>query len=375
MVEKVSESIAKSIAEIDVSSDKNDFLDLINKKKKEKKPADMNDMAAVVLRHVPQLLDKSAAHGGGTKSTENKVSAKPAHPQSVVMLDEASDKARRKSILGVTSQVVAVAERKGVTSAKSTRGNEHVDGVSKQKAHGTENGTSAALTQANTAAHTQANTAVLPQANNAMTAASREAAEAGINALTSRHADNEAAEKKNGAAETPVLTRSDAMSPVLQRTEPAAAGLPRTETSARGEKTQAQVNTAAVANNAAPEKQSADINYQFQRWSGDHSVKVSIPTSAQRDGHITLQPSDARAADALSRHIGQIPGQKAELLQHKNGADGSVAAQLIDARMLDGASRLTSQSAEPAADLYHTQQDSEERQRQQQHDAQEEEQE
>lgn len=61
--------------------------------------------------------------------------------------------------------------------------------------------------------------------------------------------------------------------------------------------------------------QKLEVNYQFQRWSGDHSVKVSVPTEAGREGKITLLPSDARAADVLHRNMSHLTGLTPELLR------------------------------------------------------------
>lgn len=46
-----------------------------------------------------------------------------------------------------------------------------------------------------------------------------------------------------------------------------------------------------------------ELEYQFQRWNGDHSVRVSLPTELSRDGMIKLMPSDMRVADALSKNM------------------------------------------------------------------------
>ena len=61
--------------------------------------------------------------------------------------------------------------------------------------------------------------------------------------------------------------------------------------------------------------QKLEVNYQFQRWSGDHSVKVSVPTEAGREGKITLLPSDTRTADVLHRNMSHLIGLTPELLR------------------------------------------------------------
>lgn len=56
------------------------------------------------------------------------------------------------------------------------------------------------------------------------------------------------------------------------------------------------------------------VDYAFQRWTGEHSVKVSVPMQVVRETNITLLPSDMRAADMLSRHMSHLTGLTAELL-------------------------------------------------------------
>ena len=50
------------------------------------------------------------------------------------------------------------------------------------------------------------------------------------------------------------------------------------------------------------ENKMLEVNYQFQRWSGNHSVRVSLQTDVHRKRNITLLPSDIRTADALNQN-------------------------------------------------------------------------
>jgi len=59
---------------------------------------------------------------------------------------------------------------------------------------------------------------------------------------------------------------------------------------------------------------SVNIHYQFQQWTGEHSVMVSIPAAAKREGALTLLPSDSRAAEMLARQIHQLSGFSPQLL-------------------------------------------------------------
>lgn len=367
MVEKVSDGIAKSIAEVDVSSDKNDFLDLINKKKKDKKPAEMHDAVAVVLGNIPQMLNKSVALGGGTKLTNAQNAAKSMLEMGALLPEASSDKALRNKILALA----------GLPGAEKKPTRESTDNVSVNDA--TAKGQDKALTatlaataaQANSATAAHANIAAARQASAQVAHETLAASSASSRSSAARHNEAESG-SQNSLADASLVQRGQAS--VMQFSESAFTGAPRNETAARGEKAQVQTAATQVVNGESVEKQSVDLNYQFQRWSGDHSVKVSIPTDARGNSNITMQPSDTRAADALSRHMAQMPAQRAELLQPKT-QDGNIALAMTDSRSIDGSARLTTQSAEPASELYHAQHDSEERERQRQHDSAEEEQE
>ncbi|HFT1247921.1 TPA: type III secretion system protein, partial [Escherichia coli] len=67
--------------------------------------------------------------------------------------------------------------------------------------------------------------------------------------------------------------------------------------------------------------QTLEVDYVFQRWSGDHSVKVFLPTQVLREGTVTLLPSDSHAAYVLSHNIGLLHGLTPELLQPQQEHD------------------------------------------------------
>ena len=73
-------------------------------------------------------------------------------------------------------------------------------------------------------------------------------------------------------------------------------------------------STSAAANPAVSAAPSTDIHYPFTRWAGDHSVRITLPQEARRDGNVILQPSDVRASEALSRNMLQFSGPPSELL-------------------------------------------------------------
>ncbi|MFT8211969.1 MAG: hypothetical protein ACMZI0_17860 [Symbiopectobacterium sp.] len=62
------------------------------------------------------------------------------------------------------------------------------------------------------------------------------------------------------------------------------------------------------------DEQTVRINYPFQRWFGEHSVKVSLRRDSLYEGLMTLQPSDVRASDALSRQLEHWPKQTPHIL-------------------------------------------------------------
>jgi hypothetical protein len=75
-----------------------------------------------------------------------------------------------------------------------------------------------------------------------------------------------------------------------------------------------QASASVITETAVTQKKSLNLDYPFSRWSGEHSVKVSIPVDLNRAGYLTLLPSDPRAAEMLSRQINQLNGYTTELL-------------------------------------------------------------
>ncbi|MCS3431544.1 hypothetical protein [Klebsiella sp. BIGb0407] len=75
-----------------------------------------------------------------------------------------------------------------------------------------------------------------------------------------------------------------------------------------------KVHVDSITKTAATQRKSLNIDYPFLRWSGERSVKVSIPVDLSPSRHLTLLPSDSRAAEMLSRQVGQLSGFTTELL-------------------------------------------------------------
>lgn len=60
--------------------------------------------------------------------------------------------------------------------------------------------------------------------------------------------------------------------------------------------------------------QTVRISYPFQRWFGEHSVKVSLRRDSLFESAMVLQPSDVRASDALTRQLDHWPKQTPHIL-------------------------------------------------------------
>lgn len=69
----------------------------------------------------------------------------------------------------------------------------------------------------------------------------------------------------------------------------------------------------------AHDDQTVRISYPFQRWFGEHSVKVSLRRDSLFESAMVLQPSDGRASDALARQLDHWPKQTPHIL-HPDGA-------------------------------------------------------
>ncbi|MCW2478381.1 hypothetical protein [Candidatus Symbiopectobacterium sp. NZEC135] len=63
------------------------------------------------------------------------------------------------------------------------------------------------------------------------------------------------------------------------------------------------------------------ISYPFQRWFGEHSVKVSIRRDSLFESAVVLQPSDMRASDALARQLEHWPKQTPHILLPDSAGD------------------------------------------------------
>ncbi|MBG6247223.1 MULTISPECIES: SpaN/EivJ family type III secretion system needle length determinant [Symbiopectobacterium] len=71
----------------------------------------------------------------------------------------------------------------------------------------------------------------------------------------------------------------------------------------------------------ARDDKTVQISYQFQRWFGEHSVKVSLQRDSLFESAIVLQPSDVRASEALARQLDHWPKQAPHILLPDNAGD------------------------------------------------------
>jgi len=88
-----------------------------------------------------------------------------------------------------------------------------------------------------------------------------------------------------------------------------------------------QANAGGLTQATGIQKQALNIDYPFLRWSGEHSVKVSIPAYSSHAGNLLLLPSDPRAAETLSRQINQLSGYTPELLNPEQDDEESKRRQ------------------------------------------------
>lgn len=298
MVEKVSEVSLNVAMKEDSTSDDHALLKHIAKKKKLDEGG-VNISLSAMLPPSALVLSSLLAQGGGLQKTE-KQAAKEAAAASLCLVPDPrqtkkGDDLRRQMALAVASQMAtpntgknSVIVQKGeVTSSLSNRA-----------------ATSASWSerQSTTAQHLQAVAVVNPII-----------------------VDTSGPEAEAGRQEKKLLTKENSgeARPLWQGMMQAESGVVpkqgKTATQSRNSPTTLQQlkNQTGSASGVKDgnEGQTLEVNYQFKRWSGDHSVRISVPTEARREGNVTLLPSDARAADVLLRNMGHLTGLSPDLLQ------------------------------------------------------------
>lgn len=303
MVKEISEASINIVADVDMSPVEDDFLDRVAQSKgEEESPVDIENEAAY-LPHIQHLLSTSYVYGGGVVSTDkerNKTSGLEKSLQSNELHQWGfNDRSRRTSILAPASTAVSsVRELQQAMGAEIKKTGQQV-GVNELK-----------LTGSNKIApqkqHSELDINVTSLAVKEKASLSDPELVMAGNALSGSQSDKE-------------LRKSADMIPVDVATPQ------RSETSARGEKVQVpsealhkqmpgKTSTVSASKTDAV-SQSMDLKYQFQSWSGDHSVKVSVSPETRSAGNIILHPSDPRAADALIRQAGNLVGYTPDIVQ------------------------------------------------------------
>lgn len=327
MVEKVSEVSMSVAMKGDSTPDDNALLKHIAKKKKQDEGGENISLAAMLPPGALVRLTTSLAQGGGLQKTE-KQAAKEVAAASLGLAAEArqtkkGDGLRRQVALVVAGQMAtqnagknSVVVQKGeVTSPLSTRAvasafrteGQSTTSVAVNVATNTLVDAATKLHQSTTAQHPQAAAVVNP----GIVTTSAPEAEAGRQEKPFRIKEDsgEARPLWQGAKQPENVVPKQGETAAQSRNSPA---------TLQQLKTQAGLGSGVKGENKG---QTLEVNYQFQRWSGDHSVRISVPTEARREGNVTLLPSDARAADVLLRNMGHLTGLSPDLLRPQQERD------------------------------------------------------
>ncbi|WP_224653928.1 hypothetical protein [Pectobacterium versatile] len=304
MVERLFETpIVKNEGNIytDTPLDKDSFVEQVYKKKEEKKDDDIIEIAASVARYIQLPDSKNQVYGGGYFSAEDNVGKFPhaakKSPTAAVLL-AISGEQRRTSILAAVK--INGSELPGERSSRK----EQAVAVNDKPSSG--NSSSIEISKNNTVnANVPLMQSVLSaqQILNGKQKSALESTTANA-AITNAHSSF-FAELQMQAQRTEITKGHENQ---------------RSPMNAMLEKT-IKHSAVSVDNKPDAASRSFDIDYPFQRWAGDHSVKISIPTEARRDANITLLPSDTRAADALSRQMVHLSGHTAELLKPEQDSE------------------------------------------------------
>jgi len=320
MVEKVSEVNVNTALTSGSVSDDSALFEWVDKKKKQNRLDEPPSSAAVTAQMLVQVqVLNGALTAGGWQQKENTAANAAAVPEPARPLTRSDDGLRQKIMLAASARTEATLIKPVTTGDKVvTTGDRTVAAVDPTKeSESTPRAAIAPVRQADARAISQpvaveavrAETVVISQPLTERVTKRED---------TSRHPESSLQRKDELNEERPILAAGKAVDfrinvqserQVQTRTVPATL-----------QQLKSLVN-AATAAPSAKEAQTLEVDYSFQRWSGDHSVKVTIPAQALREGNMTLLPSDARAADALSRNLGTLAGHSPELLQPRQGRD------------------------------------------------------
>lgn len=307
MVEKVSEVNVNTALNSGSVADDSALLEWVDKKKKQNRLDEQPSSAAVSAQMLGLALN-AALTGGGWQQKENKTAKAAAGLEPAQSLSRSDDGLRQKIMLAASARTEATLIK------PLTTGDRLAVATGPTKESGSTS--RAAITpvrqadaQPTAVEATRAETAVISQPLTARVTKNEGA---------SHHSEISPQRKDELNEEKPVLAAGKALdfrTHVQSEQQVQSKSVPATLQQLKG-----PVN-AATAAPSAKEAQTLEVDYTFQRWSGDHSVKVTIPAQALREGNMTLLPSDARAADALSRNLGSLAGHSPELLPPRQERD------------------------------------------------------
>jgi hypothetical protein len=320
MVEKVSEVSIKTALNMDSSADDCSLLEWIDKKKRQKQvgehmPSGMTVSSEMLIRLINAPTAAEAGNGGLQKTEQqpSKQSIPAAFGSGVNSLLSDKGDSLRQQVRGAAA--VQPASVSGTIQAKPTVAQAEMPNVGKSKT-------------ADAVSKTEPLSAAIPVAKHQpITTTAPPVTQRLVNlpavATTGKPqpvATEQRQQRKEEAGEVKPLLYSGK----LQEFTPPQQSEVRMQnknvpTTLQQLKTQASAADPVAKPGA--ESQTLEVDYSFQRWSGDHSVKISVPTQALREGNITLLPSDARAADMLSRNMGHLTGLTPELLQPQRDRD------------------------------------------------------
>lgn len=303
MVEKVSEASMSVAMKGESTPDDNALLKHIAKKKKQDEGGENISLVAMLLPDALVRLTTPLAQGGGLQKTEKQVAKKV----TAASLGLAADARQMKKGDDLRRQVaLAVAGQMATPSASRSEGQSSTP-VPVNIATNTLANAATKLHQSATALHSQAAAVVNPVI--ATTLAPQAGAGRQQKPLRIKEYSGEASPLWQGAKQLDNVDPKRGETAAQSRNSPA---------------TLQQLKTLAdSASGVKGEKEglTLEVNYQFQRWSGDHSVKISVPTEARREGNVTLLPSDSRAADMLLRNMGHLTGLSPDLLRPQQERD------------------------------------------------------
>lgn len=325
MVEKVSKvNVNTALASGSVSDD-SVLLEWVDKKKKQNRLDEQPSSAALTAQMLVQVLN-GALTGGEWQQKENKAANTATVPEPARPLNRSDDGLRKKVMPAASARTettlikpVTTGDRVVTTGDRAvSTGDRMVAAVDPSKeSESTPRAVIAPVRQADARAISQlvaveaarAETVVISQPLTVRVAQSEGA---------THHPESSPRRKGELNEERPILAPGRAVdfrTNVQSERQVQTMAVPATLRQLKG-----QANAATPAP-SAKEMQTLEVDYSFQRWSGDHSVKVTIPAQALREGNMTLLPSDARAADALSRNLGMLAGHSPELLQPRQERD------------------------------------------------------